>query len=241
VNLVTLLIGLSMAWERPQRRGEERIGRGFDCRVEAQGVQFSTVTDDLSLSGLSFLTTSADPIPGEFDVILQGRTPMTCRARVLYHEILPGKRIRCGAEFLDLQAAQRQWLVINLFGDPATWERAHDARVRSPLLMAGHLFAGFWRSLKAPLSRRRRIPRRGCLVPVRIQIGHARQWGVVRDRSSHGMGVLLFGRPAESAAPWLMGEGRERCEPLYVRRRWLWIWRAGVRPADLFDHSISHK
>ncbi|MDO9118192.1 MAG: glycosyl hydrolase family 8 [Nitrospira sp.] len=241
VNLVTLLIGLSMAWERPQRRGEERVGRQFDCGVEAQGFQCQAVTDDLSLSGLSFLTTSADPIPEAFDVTLQGRTPMTCRARVLYHEILPGKRIRCGAEFLDLQAAQRQWLVINLFGDPATWERAHDARVRSPLLMAGHLFAGFCRSLKAPVTRRRRIPRRRCLVPVRIQIGHTRQWGLLRDRSSRGMGVLLFGRPAESAGPWLMGEERGRYEPLYVRRRWLWIWRAGIRPANVSDNSISQQ
>ncbi|MEK7763010.1 MAG: glycosyltransferase family 2 protein, partial [Nitrospirota bacterium] len=88
VNLVTLLIGLSMAWERPQRRGEERISRRIDCMVEAQGLQFSTVTDDLSLSGLSFLTASADPIPGEFAVTLQGRTPMIWRARVLYHEAL---------------------------------------------------------------------------------------------------------------------------------------------------------
>ncbi|MEQ1795696.1 MAG: glycosyl hydrolase family 8 [Nitrospira sp.] len=240
VNLLTLLVGLSMAWERPQRRGEERIGRRFDCRVEAHDLQFSAVTDDLSLSGLSFLTTSADPIPGEFDLTLQGRTPMTCRVRVRYHEMLPGHRIRCGMEFLNLQAAQRQWLVINLFGDPATWARVHDARVRSPVLMAGHLFAGFWRSLKAPLTRRRRIPRRRCLVPVRIQIGHARQWGLVRDRSSSGLGVLLFGRPAESAGPWLIGEERGRCEPLYVRRRWLWVWRAGVRPAVSAERSVFH-
>lgn len=195
----------------------------------------------MSLSGLSFLTTSADPIPDAFDVTLQGRTPMACRARVLYHEILPGKAIRCGAEFLDVQAAQRQWLVVNLFGDPVTWERAHDARVRSPLLMAGHLLAGFWRSLKAPVTRRRRIPRHDCLVPVRLQIGHTRQWGLVRDRSSHGMGVLLFGRPAESSVPWLLGEQKGRCEPLYIRRQWLWIWRAGIRPADPLDYSIVQK
>ena len=241
VNLITLLTGLSMAWERPQRRGEERISRRFACSVEARGVQFSAVTEDLSLSGLSFCTTSADPIPGEFTVTLQGRTPVTCRARVLYHEMLPGKRMRCGAEFLDLQAADRQWLVINLFGDPATWDRAHDMRVRSPLLMAGHLFAGFCRSLKAPVTRRRLVPRRPCLVPVRIQIGHARQWGLLRDRSSRGMGVLLFGRPAESAGPWLMGEEKGRYEPLYVRRRWLWIWRAGIRPAHVSDNMISQK
>lgn len=241
VNLLTLLVGLSMAWERPQRRGEERIPRRFDFTGKTPECQLTGITDDLSVSGLSFYTASSDPIPDEIDVTLQGRTPMTFRIRVVYHEVLPGGRIRCGALFPDISEAGRRWLVLNLFGDPATWERAHEARVRSPLLMAGHLFAGLYRSLRVPVTRRRRIPRRRCLAPVRIQIGHARQWGVLRDRSPQGMGVFLFGRPAGSSVPWLMGEQKERCEPLYVQRQWLWIWRAGIRSANLFDDSISQK
>lgn len=239
-NLLTLLVGLSMAWERPQRRGEERIPRRIDFTMKAPGGQIAGATDDLSLSGLSFCTTSSDPIPDECDLTLQGRTPMTCRVRVVYHEVLSGTRMRCGMMFLDVPEAQRRWLVVNVFGDPLTWERVHDTRVRSPLLMAGHLFAGLWRSLKTPMTRRRRIPRRRCLVPVRIQIGKDSRWGLLRDRSARGIGLLLFGPPSQSEAAWLVGKREGRFEPLYIRQRWWWVWRAGLRPAASSDAAVFH-
>lgn len=241
VNLVTLLIGLSMAWERPQRRGEERILRRINCTLKAPGFQFAGVTDDVSLSGVSFLTVSTDSVPDEFDLTLHGRTPMTCRARVLYHETLSGKRIRCGAVLLGNHEAQRRWLVVNLFGDPATWDRAHDARVRSPLLMAGHLFAGLWRSMRSPRIRRRRIPRQRCVVPVRIQAGHVSCWGLLRDQSSCGVGLLLFGSPAELGSSWLVGHRGRQFTPLYVRRRFFGIWRVGLRPPGSSDCSVIQK
>ena len=241
VNLVTLLIGLSMAWERPQRRGEERVHRRIDCTLKAPGFQFAGTTDDVSLSGLSFHTASTDPIPAECDLTLHGRTPMTCRVRVVYHEALSGKRIRCGAVFPGVPEAQRRWLVVNLFGDPATWDRAHDARVRSPLLMAGHLFAGLWRSIRSPLTRRRRIPRRRCMIPVRIQAGHVSRWGLLRDQSSRGVGLLLFGRPSQPDLVWLVGNTGGQFTPLYAQRRWLWIWRVGLRPSVPSDCSVSQK
>jgi hypothetical protein len=166
---------------------------------------------------------------------------MTCRVKVVYHEALSGKRIRCGAVFPGVPEAQRRWLVVNLFGDPATWDRAHDARVRSPLLMAGHLFAGLWRSIRSPLTRRRRIPRRRCMIPVRIQAGHVLRWGVLRDQSSRGVGLLLFGLPAQSDSVWLVGNAGGQFTPVYAQRRWLWIWRVGLRPSVPSDCSVSQK
>lgn len=242
VNLVTLLVGLSMAWERPQRRGEERVRKRIECELYAAGFRFKGTTDDLSLSGFSFFTTSEETIPGQFDVSLHGRTPMLCRARVVYHEVLPGGAIRCGAVFLSLQEAQRQWLVVNLFADPSTWLDAHRMRVRSRLLMAGHLFAGLWRSTRPTITRRRGTPRRRCLKPVRIRIGRQSRWAILRDRSSRGLGLLLLGHPVATESTWYVGRAESLFEPLYHRQRSRWLWRVGLRPltapADAHVQSV---
>ncbi|HLZ34280.1 MAG TPA: glycosyl hydrolase family 8 [Nitrospira sp.] len=229
VNLVTLLVGLSMAWERPQRRGEERVRKRMECELSTGDARFVGTTDDLSLSGVSFCTTSEETIPEEFEVILHGRTPMSCRARVVYHELLPGRGVRCGAVFLPLRETERQWLVVNLFADPSTWLHAHHPRVRSPMLMACHLFAGLWRSTRPTIPRRRRTPRRRSLKPVRVQIGPESRWAIIRDQSSRGMGLLLLGRPVVPASTWCLSRTGSRFEPLYHRQRLPWVSRVGLR------------
>ncbi len=230
VNLVTLLVGLSMAWERPQRRGEERVRKAMACDLEAAGVRRRAMTEDLSLSGLSFSLPATEPVPEEFDLTLHGRTPMSCRARVVYHEAIPGRGVRCGAAFLALRQDQRRWLVTNLFADPTTWLDAHQARVRSPLLMAGHLLVGLWRSTRPTVTRRRRTPRTRCLKAVRVRIGSQRRWAILRDRSARGMGLLLLGGRAGAESRWLVGPAGSPFEPLYHRQRGPWLWRVGLRP-----------
>ena len=228
-NLVTLLVGVGMAWERPQRRGEERITRSFVCTAAAPGFRFAGVTNDVSLTGVSFYTAPMDRVPGEFDLTLQGRTPLICRARVVYHETVPGGRVRCGAALLGIGEEHRRWLVTNLFGDPATWTGTHETRVRSPLLMAGHLFAGLWRSTQPSVTRRRKSPRRRCLQPVIVRVGRQARRGLVRDRSFNGMGIILLGGPVEKSAQWLIDHDGQQCEVLSLRRYWWGGWRAGLR------------
>jgi cellulose synthase (UDP-forming) len=228
-NLLTLLVGLSMAWERPQRRGAERIQKPMRLDVRGEGIEHHGITRDVSLSGLAFATGSTEPIPDEIDVTLHGSTPMSWRARVVYHEALPSGEIRCGAVFVSSNERQRRWLVLNLFADPSTWHRAHEGRVRNPFLMAAHLFVGLWRSMRPTVTRRRRTVRRRCLRPVTLTCGGQSRLAILRDRSPYGLGLILFGNPLPSDASWVVGGSGSPFGPLYHRRRLPGVWRVGMR------------
>jgi cellulose synthase/poly-beta-1,6-N-acetylglucosamine synthase-like glycosyltransferase/endo-1,4-beta-D-glucanase Y len=231
-NLITLLVGLSMAWERPQRRGEERILKPIRFEARGPGYEITGTTQDVSLSGLSFSTNASETVPAEFDLTLHGQTPMSCRARVVYHEALPGRGIRCGAAFLAIHEEQRRWLVLNLFADPSTWHHGHRDRVRNPLLMAGHLFVGLWRATRPSTNRRRQTPRRLAMRLVRIQSGRQARWAILRDQSSRGLGLIMFGDPVSIDSTWSVaqkGLSDRWGKPLYHRKRLFRVWRVGMR------------
>jgi cellulose synthase (UDP-forming) len=229
INLVVLLVGLSMAWERPQRRGEERIAKPMGCHWHTGGHRCDAITEDVSFSGCSILTPSAEPIPDSFILTMHGQTTMAFQARVVYHERLPGGRIRCGAAFEPLDDLHRRWLVLNLFADPSTWAEAHRAHVRNPVMMAAHLFMGLWRATRPTLTRRRRILRSPCLRPVRMPTGAGMRWALIRDQSAYGVGLFLFGKPADGQSVLRLDQPAGHFNLVYTRQLWLGIWRIGLR------------
>lgn len=229
INLVMLLVGLSMAWERPQRRGEDRVRKPLKCHWHAGTQQFEGLTEDISLSGCSIVTPSTDPIPDSFILTIHGRTPMAFHAHVVYHERLPGGRIRCGAVFEQPDDRHRQWLLLHLFADPATWADAHHTHVRNPVMMAAYLFMGLWRTTRPTLTRRRRVLRRPCFMPVRIPLGAGMRWVLIRDLSPHGLGLLSFWKPPDCQSILRLDRPTGEFEVLYSRRTWLGVWRIGLR------------
>ena len=242
INLVLLLAGVSMAWERPQRRSEERISKRMAYELRTPGFCLGGTLDNLSLSGLSFQTPSVQPVPETFEIVLQGRSPMSFRASMVYHENLPGKGVTCGAVFAPLDAGQRQWLVTNLFADPSTWSGVHQVRVRNPLLMAGYLLLGLCRATRSTVTRRRKNPRRRCLTPIRIQVGNRLHWAILRDRSSRGLGLLVMGHPAVGDSASHIIQAGCAFEPLYHRQRLPGVWRMGLRalpiPINVHTHTL---
>jgi cellulose synthase (UDP-forming) len=229
INLVMLLVGLSMAWERPQQRGEERVAKPLVCHWHAGARRFEGLTEDISLSGCSIVMLSTEPIPDSFLLTIHARTPMVFQARLVYHERLPGGRIRCGAAFETPTDSHRRWLVLNLFADPSTWAKAHHTHVRNPVMMAGHLFMGLWRATRPTLTRRRRVLRRPCFMPVRISLGAGWRWALIRDQSARGLGLLVLGKPADCHSVLRLDQPAGEFELVYSRRAWLWIWRIGFR------------
>ncbi len=230
LNLLTLSVGLVMAWERPQRRGEERITKAVPFELRTNGFAYKGTAQEISLSGMSFVTSSDELFPRMFDITLQDRFPFTCRARVVYHERL-GRRARCGLAFLDLSEDQRRMLVLNLFADPATWQGAHARRVRSHAGMAARLLAGLGRTLK-PLRRRRRlVPRSSRFGFARASVGTEDPLVLVCNRSPQGLGVLCVAREMPGDAPWTItigGGPTRRFHPIHCRRLIGPVWRVGL-------------
>lgn len=149
-NLVFLLAGLLVAWEKPQRRTEDRIRKSIPFELRSDGFCLKGETRDLSLSGVSFASTGHKDIPPLVDIMVHDQYPVTCQCRVVYQERLSARVSQCGLAFVNLSDDNRRKLILNLFANPDTWHESHADRVRSNLLMALHLFRGLVHCLRPP-------------------------------------------------------------------------------------------
>jgi hypothetical protein len=123
-------------------------------------------------------------------------------------------------------------LLLNLYTDPATWKDAHAHRLRSSLLMAGHLLVGLLKHFRPLRVRRRKTPREWRFRIAQVQIGESRHRAVVRDRSAFGLGLLVLGKETSLTTPWLVQsrDGQMRSyRPIYRTRRWGLVPRVGLQ------------
>ncbi|HET8761515.1 MAG TPA: glycosyl hydrolase family 8 [Nitrospiria bacterium] len=234
LNLLFLLMGLLVAWERPQQRTEERIRKSLPFELESAGVSLKGTTHDLSVSGLSFMTAPDETIPLSGEVTLGEGTPIRCRYRVVYHDCVSRQASRCGIAFLDLPHDDRCKLIVDLFADAGTWNQAHATRVRGNLPMAFHLFRGIVRCLR-PLQRRTRTsPRSKTLRRIAMRVGSEQRRALLRDWSSRGIGILHIGKEWPSTMGGELSADRfhdATFQEVYCKRLLPRVWRIGLRIA----------
>lgn len=230
INAIGLVAGLFMAWEKPRRRKEERVLKPLPLLLTADGFSREATSHDISLTGLSFHETSCTPLPFLMEVSVKGQIPFTCRARVVYHEPVSKRLARCGLEFLHPDEEQQRHMVLTLFADPTTWQNAHARRIRSNIVMVGHLLAGLLTSLRSDRLRRRRTPRRAACCLIEARTGERSRIVIVRDWSEQGLGVILLGRTIPDADPWLFSVNVDQqtvCRLVYRKRVFPLFWRLG--------------
>ncbi len=231
-NLLTLLVGLLMAWEKPQRRTEERILKPIPFELHADNLCVQGTTHDVSLTGISWRGAPPDPLPSTMDIRLLDRTPFTCRVRMVYHDRLSRHGTSCGLAFLNLSEEHRRLLLLNLYSDPATWREAHTNRLRSSVLMAGHLLVGLLKHFTALRLRRRQIPRQGRLRITQVQIEEKRPRVIVRNQSASGLGLLIFAKNIPSTTPWLIEDTNGQItsyRPIHHTKLWGLVSRVGLQ------------
>lgn len=247
LNAIGLVAGLFMAWEKPQRRREERVLKPLPFVLTAEGFSQQVTSHDISLTGMSFHEVSWTTIPPLIEVSMQGTIPFTCQARVVYHEALSRRRARCGLEFLHLNEGQRRHMVLTLFADPTTWQDAHTKRIRSSVVMAGHLLAGLLTSMRPDHLRRRRTPRQAAWRISGIRTGDHSLTAFVRDSSEHGFGVLVRGRTIPDTTPWVLSRNAYQqipCQLVYRKRLFPSVWRLGfqvIGSPHLSSTVLSHE
>ncbi|MDZ4856179.1 MAG: glycosyl hydrolase family 8 [Nitrospirota bacterium] len=250
-NLLPLLVGLLMAWEKPQRRTEERILKPIPFELRAHNLCVHGTTHDVSLTGLSWSGAPADPLPAIMEIKLLDRIPFTCQVRMIYHDRLSGHGTRCGLAFLNLSEEHRRLLLLNLYTDPATWKDAHAHRLRSSLLMAGHLLVGLLKHCRPLRPIRRQTPRQWRLQITEVQIGENRRRAVVTDQSTRGLGLLVFAKETPRTTPWLIQDAGGHIiayRPVYRTKLWGVVPRVGLQIAssmsdsqELFANNSTHQ
>lgn len=230
-NLLFLLLALLVAWEKPQRRAEERIAKRVAIKLKAEGFSLWARTHDISLSGVSCLLDTREPIPQLATIVVHDAHPITCRARLVYHEPAPGRSSRAAFAWLDLDTDRRNKMILNLFTDPKTWEQAHTTDTRSNLAMAWHLVLGLVRTVYPARRLRRMSVRRRDWRVIAARIGGHRRRVLLTDSSARGLGVIYLGGPGSFSASWrLIGEPYEemRFSEVYRKRLAPYVWRIGL-------------
>jgi cellulose synthase (UDP-forming) len=234
INLVGLLAGLLMAWERPQRRAEERIRKSIPFRLEGQGRSFEGRTDDVSAAGCSFTTKTTAALPSDVSMTFLTDPPFTCRAQVVYHERLSQTGARCGLRWIGMDQDTHRRMVLAIFADPATWAGAHAGRVKQSVIMAAHLLIGLVTGLAPSRRRRRRTPRHRTIRRTTIVAGAVQRPAVIRDYSARGIGLIVTGPPLPADQPWTVThpDGSAASYTVCYRTRLApSLWRYGARPS----------
>jgi cellulose synthase (UDP-forming) len=231
-NLLTLLVGLLIAWEKPQRRTEERILKPIPFELRADNLSLQGTTHDVSLTGLSWCEAPPNPLPATLEIKMLDRAPFTCPVRIVYHDRLSGQSTRCGLAFLNLSEEHRRLLLLNLYTDPATWRDAHTHRLRSSVLMAGRLLVGLFKPFTSLRRRRRQIPRQRRLQITPVQIGGKWARVIIRDQSARGLGLLIFSKKIPFTTPWLIQDTNGQItsyRPIYHTKLWGLLPRVGLQ------------
>jgi cellulose synthase (UDP-forming) len=238
VNLLGLLAALLVAWERPQRRADERLRRRVPVR--AGGVAAETV--DLSTSGAALRLAPGTALPRELELAFAAPEPLAVRGRVAWCERVRGT-LRAGIAFEGLSSAERDALVRLAFSADDAHAGEHDRRARSQLGMAARLLGGAARAFLPLRTRRRRAPRRLALLPLALVAGDRRRLALRLDVSAGGEGVLVLGRarPPDGPLPLLGHDGIRWARIAYRRRVLPGVWRLGLAhlPAPLAGTSAE--
>lgn len=240
-NLLFLLAALLVAWERPQRREEDRVLRELPVQIDLGNRVVGARTRDLSLSGCSLLLDDATLLPGDLSLKMEmGDGHIARRGKLVYHERIHGRH-RVGVQFLDPSPETRRELLLRVIAAPETWGRAHEAETRSHLGAAATFLAaiaGFARPFR---QSRRRHPRVRRLERLRLLCGGREQNVLLCSSSPLGLGIVCSGRPAAVGAIWrisyLGGSGRWG-RVVYAKRRLPFIWYVGIELIEAPAESL---
>ncbi len=236
LNLLFLLGGLMIAWERPQRREEERVARAIGVRLFAGPDASATEevvdakTADVGIGGCAVALPSNVALPDEFDLELDLEKPLRLRARLVYHERSAGGS-RAGLAFVGLGELETHALLLGVFADPRSWDDAHAGQARSYFGAAFEFLRSIGGFLRRTRPARRRQPRRGSLaLALARSAGRERRlW--VRDRSARGFGLVLAGEEPPVGGIWrIAGSGApvRFGRTVHVRRVGGLFWRVGI-------------
>jgi len=233
-NFLFLLAALYLAWERPQRRSEERVACALPLRIELADGAIDARTQDVGLGGCSFLLREPRALPDALPVTLELDSRLTLQAKLVHQERVRG-RTRVALAFVDPAPDERRALLLGVFAQARTWERVHARETHSPLVAGGRFVAALLGCGRPLRLRRRRHPRRRRLGLLRLLCaGDARRvW--LRDLSPRGLALVGVGEPPHGRGLWqLSGLYGPPCwgRVVYTRRSLPGVWRIGIARID---------
>lgn len=146
VNLLIIGVGLLVAWERPQRRGAERV-KG-DWQITVEGVS-GVATVNLSTTGALLSFKDKATIPDVVQIHFADDPTLVVDARRVY-----GRRHRAAFAFSPLALSERRRLLKLIFTNPRIWRDRHERRSKHSFVA----MAAFLRGVAFALKPQRLVP-----------------------------------------------------------------------------------
>ena len=148
-NLILVVAATRTASERPQLRRAVRLNRRFTCEILAGVTTVGATTHDLNEGGLSvYLNEPLFSLDDSAAITLEARSGerLTLKGRIARQERKPSGLVEVGIQFVDLDEAAAENLIVQLYAQPESWEEA------------GTWAPGVFQSFRAILSVFRRTP-----------------------------------------------------------------------------------
>ena len=145
-NFTLLFMSLLVAWEKPQRRKEERLDFKFPVEFVTHDGIYTTTTKDISISGLSFVNESKNIIPPRGRLKLFGADSLELDYEVVYNKLPWYKGKRYAVKYLNVTQDQRKRLIVKLFTEPENWNEVHSVHTRSNLVIGYHFIVSLFRA-----------------------------------------------------------------------------------------------
>ena len=192
-NLLFLLVTLLLAWERPQRRLQERVQKAVPVRLKpksSSGEFVDIISDNISLSGVKFFSKSPLQLPNEAELMFLNENGLTLRANLIYQERVKRNRFAIAYQFHVETREQRRQLTQLIFTEPETWAKVHIMRTTWSLVSSFYFFKGIVLNFLPQSGMRRKHVRKKLRCHAQLKWGSLEARLAMRDVSDGGFSIF---------------------------------------------------
>ena len=201
VNVLLLIVAIRSAMEHPQLRQTVRLDRRFQCQIFAGVTTMKATTHDLNECGMSvYLNEPMFSIDDMATITLEAHSGERFRlkGRIARQERKPSGLVEVGMQFVDLDEAAAENLIVQLFAQPDSW-RESSTTMPGMVQSFRALSSVFKRTRAQATPFRRRSPRVLLQKACRLTWEEGKLIGITFDVSYTGLSVFFSEAPKLAA------------------------------------------
>jgi cellulose synthase (UDP-forming) len=234
-NLIFMLISLLVAWERPQRRKQERLSIPVPFKLKSNVVSVFGKMANISLNGASFVPPPNVRIPQFAILELFDHNPLRISVERAYHDKRsPGKR-RCGLKFTSLNSTIKRDLLRRTFASADTWENVHAVRTRSNMMMGYYFLKGIIGCFLPTVTLKRSEIRHNRFQVTRVYSKGESIPAILRNSSENGAKLIVFAKKINQGGEWQIHNSDGRLisvQNVYINKIFPFILQAGFKRCE---------
>ena len=234
-NLIFMLVALLVAWERPQKRKQDRLDLPVPFKLKWNEVSVAGKLTDISLNGASFVPPPNIRIPQIAILELFDHNPIRIAVERVYHDKRSTGKRRCGLKFTSLNATGQHEIFRRTFSSADTWENAHAAQTRSNMMMGYYFLKGIIGYFLPAVTLKRNEIRRHRFHVTRVYLHGESMPAILRNSSENGIKLIVFAKKIRQDGEWKIHDSDGRPIPVhnvYSKKIFPMIFHGGFKRCE---------